>query len=781
MRVDYQVAPALERCDGVRYALGGEIGRRLEAVTTQWLLPAPLANPAMLEIFRERDSRPMRDLVPWAGEFAGKYLTHATQILALTRDTALEARLRAFVQQFIALQDEDGYLGPWPKAYRLGLNGPIPHVGWAWDTWGHYHALYGLLRWHALTGDDDALTCARRIGDCLCDAFLGSGRQFHEVESCEMNMAPYHGLLLLARATGEARYQALAEAIEADFAAPNAGDYVRTALDGHEFFATPKPRWESLHAIQGIAERYFMTGEEPYRRAFTHLWWSMLRGDRHNNGGFTSGEQATGNPYDWDAIETCCTVAWSAMSVDMLRMTGSSLVADELELALFNSGLGMMSPCGRWVTYDTPMDGRRVASAHSIVFQARPGQPELNCCSVNGPRMLGMIGDWALMRAADAIVLNYYGPGTFHCALPSGNACTLEQITDYPRHPDVEIRLHPAAAETFTLSLRVPRWSEQTRMAVNGEAVDGVTAGSYLRLTRCWQSGDVIRLSFDFRPHYWAQGPAYATADWETTWRVVGPAPGAADADLAQLTALPDAMTIGGQAFPAATLHSAGGVLDFGLLPGGQGSERDWVYAFTEIDSPAAATVPLRFCANYHTRILVNGSCIFDHPASGFDGDVTLRRHQVTLPLRAGRNLVALAVRRFPGHRYWLASLGIGTPVSPGEDGFQLASIYRGPVLLAFDHRYNRMDAEHIPGVDARDLQPVVEETSLPYPPWLLLNVRDVDGNLLRLCDFASAGMTGNPYRSWLPVRGVAPVEFTPENPLRSGRPAKRISCIPDK
>jgi len=84
-----------------------------------------------------------------------------------------------------------------------------------------------------------------------------------------------------------------------------------------------------------------------------------------------------------------------AMSVEMLRLTGDSRVADELELSLFNSGFGMMSPSGRWVTYDTPMDGARLASAHSIVFQSRAGSPELNCCSVNGPRALGLTGEWA--------------------------------------------------------------------------------------------------------------------------------------------------------------------------------------------------------------------------------------------------------------------------------------------------------------------------------------------------------------------------------------------------
>ena len=114
---------------------------------------------------------------------------------------------------------------------------------------------------------------------------------------------------------------------------------------------------------------------DKYRRAFEHIWWSIVKLDRHNNGGFSSGEQAQGNPYHKGAIETCCTIAWTALSVEMLRLTGNPVVADELELSTLNSVLGLHSRSGRWVTYNTPMDGTRLASAHDIVFQARAGSP----------------------------------------------------------------------------------------------------------------------------------------------------------------------------------------------------------------------------------------------------------------------------------------------------------------------------------------------------------------------------------------------------------------------
>jgi len=632
-----------DRLASSTYQFGGPAARYAEAVAKEWLLPAPNANPALLDMFRDRDRRPYRQMEPWAGEFAGKYLTAAVQVLRLRDDQALRDGVANFVKELVALQEADGYLGPWPKDSRLTGRAPNASGKSTWDAWGHYHVMLGLLLWREEAKDDAAaLAAARKIGDLFCDRFLGDKKpRLVDTGSTEMNLAPAHGLCLLYRATSEPKYLQLAKQIVDDeFAAkdkngkPLAGDWLNEGLSGKEFFQGPKPRWESLHPIMAMAELYQLTGEERYRKAFEQVWWSIVKLDRHNNGGFSSGEQAQGNPYHQGAIETCCTIAWLAMSVEMLRMTGNPIVADELELTTLNSGLGLWSPSGRWATYNTPMDGVRKASAHEIVFQAREGSPELNCCSVNAPRALGMIPDWAVMSDADGYVVNWFGEGGGWVQQHELPNIEIQQVTNYPNSAEVKISVEPDTIvpqeKDLTIKFRIPRWSKRTEVKfyrkwnpgglkstperIDDQFVQHPAAGTYFPIKRRWKRGDTIELSFDFSPHFWV-------------------------------------------------------------------GERE--------------------CAGK-------------------------------------------------------------------------TSVYRGPMLLTWDRRFNIADTPDGVALRARDFPGKAIPWDGPRPPMLLFEVPGPNGTKVRLCDFASAGQGGSPYRSWLPVEGATSTPFSRENPLRSSPVAAR-------
>lgn len=492
----------MEPIKDIKYTFKGAIGDRIDANVENWLIRMPEDNPGLLEMFARRDSTPPLHLLPWSGEFVGKYLISGVMALQMSDDPRLEKTLKQVVQGLIDLQTEDGYMGPFPRDQRL-----IGHCYWDpdgehghWDLWGHYNVMYGLLLWNKQVSDERALQAVVKAADLICNIFIDADKSIVDAGHTDQNGAIVHVLLLLYRKTGDNRYLKQAEQILTNYKA--AGEFVEKALQGVDYYLIRGGRWESLHILQALAEYYLITGDIKYKKAFTASWQSINRTDVHNTGAFSTHERAVDNPYEEGAIETCCTVAWIHMTIDALRLTGDPKIADALEQSLFNAMAGSQHPSGEWWTYMTPMDGRKLPSYVSINFQSRATTPELNCCSVNGPRSLGCLSNWAIMQADSATVVNYYGPMKATFTLASGNPVRLIMETEYPVHGKVNLYIEGADGESVPLCLRIPGWSKKTSIKVNDEIPENIPAGTYYKITRIWNDGDRITLDFEMFVRY---------------------------------------------------------------------------------------------------------------------------------------------------------------------------------------------------------------------------------------------------------------------------------------
>ena len=478
--------------------LQGAMGERFEANLEHWLLQAPYANPGMVEMYFRRNQPHQAD-VTWYGEFSGKYITSAALCYAMQPDERLKKAVDYVVDRLAEAQDPDGYLGVWSDDKKfVGLN------AWkakTWDVWAHYHNMLGLYYWHHVTGSQKALDVLLKAANKLYQFFCVENHPLDE-DKDGTDAAVGHIFAMLYLQTHDPRWLQMVERTFETFAAPGGGDYYKAGLQDIPLYQMKRKRWECLHAIETIVEMYRISGDANYRKAFENIWWGVARYDRHNTGGFSSGEGACGNPYDTRAIETCCTIAWIALCIDMLRMTDNPIVADELELSTWNALMGAQHPSGRLFTYNTPMLGDKKASAHEIVFQSIAGSSELNCCSVNGPRGFGMIGQWGVLARGDTVTVNYYGASETLCKLGKSGKLTLVQTGDYPYDNRLQLRVVLKGKKSVVLRLRVPFWSVQTHISRNGKDLGMVEAGRYCYLEGV-KNGEKIDLTFDFSLHCW--------------------------------------------------------------------------------------------------------------------------------------------------------------------------------------------------------------------------------------------------------------------------------------
>lgn len=537
------------------YALAPDslVARRVNAVTQMHTLHFSQSNPQMLEMFTkaERNCPPYSYGLQGAGavfqmEFAGKFLTHAVQVWKVSQDPELKAVLTAFVSDLGAIQAENGngYLSSMPDGSEFGLGKPAkaddgtPVLN-PWEAWGHYHLMTGLLLWHEATGEATAMTTVTKMADLLCTLVGNDPQKLHKMtvyasahggppQYSGVNAVIIDSMAWLFRVTCDAghpveRYREFCMACLAEWALPHSPDFLRQTLKGVQYYqlSVGGRRWECLHSIMGLAELSWAPGtsgappqQAMYAKAFQDVWWSLAQYERKPQGAMMSQEGAKGSPYANGSQETCCVVAWSALSVKMLEMTSNSLVADELELSLLNAAMMFIHPSGAWITYDSQVDfhtmggqaGRQnFFTAGALAWQSKPGTSQCGCCTVNGPRLLGMLAEWGLMSLGPTIsatpgyALNFFGAGTL-----SSTELELTLETDYPFEPNVQIMVSKVAAGPLALWVRIPAWSKKTTVRINSQPQsEAIVPGKYLKLTRRWAVGDKIAVIFDFRIRGW--------------------------------------------------------------------------------------------------------------------------------------------------------------------------------------------------------------------------------------------------------------------------------------
>ena len=472
--------------------LEGWVGRKLDL---------SLSNRVMAQNL-ERIVKPYRDRQEenaghWRCEYWGKWFTSAASGYAYAPTAANRAKLDEGVSQLLSTQTPDGYIGTYKPDKHLGI----------WDVWGRKYTLLGLLAAYDLTGNASALAAARRVADHLLrEAPPGKFNLGENGIDVLKGLAPnsiLEPMVLLHARTGEARYLDFARNLVADWEKPTKFlprglQLIASAQQGVPPLKIASPKaYEMMSCFEGLCELYRITGDKTYLDAAVRFAHSirrtelMIHGSGSNHELWCDGTRTQTELLE-QPVETCVTVTWMKLCLQLLRLTGDPLWADELEVSLFNALLGAMTPDGAWWAYFSPLAGQRVPSHY------QHADVQMSCCAANGPRGLHLTPAWAVMTRADGLAVNLYAPGRATPKLADGTGVTLEQKTDYPTSEAVALIVSPERRTRFALHLRIPAWSKQTTLAVNGAPIE-CRAGSYAVIAREWSPGDRVTLTLDLR------------------------------------------------------------------------------------------------------------------------------------------------------------------------------------------------------------------------------------------------------------------------------------------
>jgi DUF1680 family protein len=188
--------------------------------------------------------------------------------------------------------------------------------------------------------------------------------------------------------------------------------------------------------------------------------------------------------------ETCASIASILWNFRLLTMTGDARYADLVERTLYNAAAAGMSLSGTQYCYRNPL-----ASGGD---RLRNPWYDTTCCPPNIERLFESLPGYLYSTSRDGIYVNLYENSELDWHLDDGSAVKLAQTTDYPWSGSIRIKVTPEKTSDFTLYVRWPEWANSMTVAVNGTpwSTAANRPQTYLALSRTWNAGDTVSISF---------------------------------------------------------------------------------------------------------------------------------------------------------------------------------------------------------------------------------------------------------------------------------------------
>ncbi len=472
----------------------GYLGEKIDQCISQRILKQDFH--ALVEPFKYRNEDHF-----WQTEFWGKSILAAISAWSYNHDPELLKTIEKAENELMATQSADGYIGNYSEAARLTN----------WDIWGMKYTLLGLLSYFDISGDKNALACSRKLADYLLSV-VGPGKvnivktgNYRGMPSCSV-LEP---MVLLYNHTAEKRYLDFAKYIVEQWETPDGPGLIHKALEDinvADRFPFPASWWsydngqkayEMMSCYEGLLELYRIDPRPEYLTAVEKAVDNII-GTEINEAGsgtafecFYHGREKQTQPA-YHTMETCVTFTWIKLCNNLLRLTGKSLYADQIEKSVYNALLASMKQDGSMIAKYSPLEGTRQAGEKQCGM-------DINCCSANGPRAFTLLPAIACQSSPGRISLNLYGTSTILFRLDPKNKVKIEQNSSYPCSDSILISVNPDHPALFTISLRIPAWSENSAIFVNGSKTEGIRPGNYCSIRRKWKAGDRILLKLDMR------------------------------------------------------------------------------------------------------------------------------------------------------------------------------------------------------------------------------------------------------------------------------------------
>ncbi len=439
---------------------------------------------------------------------------------AITKDENLNVQMDEAIKIFKEAQRADGYINtPVLIEERWGTLGPEElknQLGF--EKYNMGHLMTAACIHNRATGKTNFLEIGQGVADFLYDFYKKASPELARNAICPSH---YMGIVEMFRTVKDPRYLELAN---------NLIDIRGTTNDGTDDNQDRIPFRDQTnamgHAVRanylyaGIADLYAETGEKKLLENLKSIWEDVAYRKMYITGGcgalydgvspdgtsyspsvVQKIHQAYGRPYQLPNAtahtETCANIGNVLWNWRMLQLTADAKYADIMELSLYNSVLSGISLEGEKFCYNNPLNVSKKTPFNQRWGNEREGYITLsNCCAPNITRTLSEVSNYAYNISDDGVYVNIYGSNHLKSKTKNNDKIEIKQQTNYPWDGQITLKIIEVPKKQFAVHLRIPGWSEGTKLSVNNEIVDSaLVPGSYSKITRIWKKGDIIQLN----------------------------------------------------------------------------------------------------------------------------------------------------------------------------------------------------------------------------------------------------------------------------------------------
>ena len=457
---------------------------------------------------------PWADAGYWGGSVfwdsdLGKWLEAASARLEQAPDGTLEARVDEVIGLFERAQQPDGYVNSHILTWRPQHQ--FKNLRDLHELYCAGHLIEAAVVHFEATGKNSLLAVARRFADYIDSRF---GREPGKIRGYCGHPEIELALLRLYHLTRERRYLDLCRYFidERGQSPPHFFDQEAVArLDSRPFRPNhPGSPYAYMQAHEPIRQQtkvvghavramYLFTaaaglaledGDDELLATCRRLWQDVITSKLYITGGIGSASENEGFTRDFDLpnensyAETCASIGLFLFGHRLLQARLDGQYGDVMEQALYNNILSGIGVDGRCFFYDNPMA--------STGAKGRVDWPWWTpCCPPNLARLVGSLSGYLYSQRSDAIAVHHYVTSEV-----LADDFTLRVQSEFPFGGNTSLEIKADAPVERTFYFRIPAWSEQSSISINGETTTPVLKQGYAEVRRVWNSGDSAKLEF---------------------------------------------------------------------------------------------------------------------------------------------------------------------------------------------------------------------------------------------------------------------------------------------